>query len=122
HPATREVHPDAARAGVGGPQHRGLRGLRRGDRLAEAADRVGAARRASRRGGRGRVASLAHATDGGTAMSERATSSSGLDPSAWHELLQRGKARGRVTQEEGLEVLDLDIDTLDTDLEWPRAR
>jgi len=54
-------------------------------------------------------------------MSERATSSSGLDPSAWHELLQRGKARGSVTQEEVLEVLDLDTDSLDTDLEWLRA-
>jgi RNA polymerase primary sigma factor len=52
-------------------------------------------------------------------MNEGATSPR-LDPSAWEELLRRGTAKGKVTQEEVCEVLDLDMDTFDADLAWLR--
>ena len=39
----------------------------------------------------------------------------------WSELIERGRERGTVTQEEVFEVLDLDADHLDSDLAWIRS-
>ncbi len=54
-------------------------------------------------------------------MNESATTS-GADPVAWQRLLQRGRARGVLTQEEICEVLALDADSLDAELDIVRTR
>ncbi|MCU1352497.1 MAG: hypothetical protein JWM05_1706, partial [Acidimicrobiales bacterium] len=45
-------------------------------------------------------------------MNDSATSS-GVDPLAWQRLLERGRARGKVTQEEVCDVLALDTESFD---------
>ena len=52
-------------------------------------------------------------------MNDGAMSSS-IDPTQWQTLLDRGRVRGSVTQEEVCEVLALDVDTFDADLAWLR--
>ena len=44
-----------------------------------------------------------------------------FDPTAWEELLRRGRTRGAVTQEEVCDVLDLDLDRFDAELAWLRG-
>ncbi len=44
-----------------------------------------------------------------------------LDPTAWEQLLARGRDQGTVSQEEVCEVLALDIERFDADLDWLRA-
>ena len=44
-----------------------------------------------------------------------------VDPTAWEELVRRGRIQGTVTQEEVCEVLDLDMDRFDADLAWLRS-
>ncbi|MCU1497482.1 MAG: rpoD [Acidimicrobiales bacterium] len=53
-------------------------------------------------------------------MTEGATSPR-LDPTAWEELLVRGRDQGTVTQEQVCEVLALDVERFDADLEWLRT-
>jgi len=43
-----------------------------------------------------------------------------LDPVAWDELIREGQRRGKVTQEQVCEVLDLDVDRFDEELAWVR--
>src|SRR6478609_6372721 len=54
-------------------------------------------------------------------MTESAITS-GYDPVAWQRLIQRGRAKGVVTQEEICEVLALDADALDAEIEIVRTR
>ncbi|MEO6988215.1 MAG: RNA polymerase sigma factor RpoD [Aquihabitans sp.] len=53
-------------------------------------------------------------------MNDGATSSS-IDPTAWQLLLDRGRARGSVTQEEVCDVLTLDVDRFDAELAWLKS-
>ena len=53
-------------------------------------------------------------------MNDGATSPN-LDPTAWEQLLVRGRSQGTVTQEEVCEVLALDVERFDADLEWLRT-
>ncbi|CAN5732659.1 RNA polymerase sigma factor [soil metagenome] len=53
-------------------------------------------------------------------MNDGATSPR-LDPTAWEQLLVRGRDQGTVTQEEVCEVLALDVERFDADLEWLRT-
>ncbi len=53
-------------------------------------------------------------------MNDGATSPR-LDPTAWEELLVRGRVQGTVTQEEVCEVLALDVERFDADLDWLRT-
>ena len=53
-------------------------------------------------------------------MNDGATSPR-LDPTAWEQLLVRGRDQGTVTQEEVCEVLALDVERFDADLAWLRA-
>ncbi|MBX3313858.1 MAG: RNA polymerase sigma factor RpoD [Actinobacteria bacterium] len=48
-------------------------------------------------------------------------SSPHIDPSAWQQLLDRGRLQGKVTQEEVCDVLALGTDSFDADLGWLRA-
>ena len=47
--------------------------------------------------------------------------SPGPDPTAWTELLRRGRDQGTLTQEEVLEAVELDPGRLDADLAWVRS-
>ena len=53
-------------------------------------------------------------------MNDGATSPR-LDPTAWEQLLVRGRDQGTVTQEEVCEVLALDIERFDAELAWLRT-
>ncbi|HEX2577150.1 MAG TPA: RNA polymerase sigma factor RpoD [Aquihabitans sp.] len=53
-------------------------------------------------------------------MNDGATSPR-LDPTAWEQLLVRGRSQGTVTQEEVCEVLALDVERFDADLAWIRT-
>ena len=53
-------------------------------------------------------------------MNDGATSPQ-FDPTAWEQLLQRGRAQGTVTQEEVFEVLALGVETFDAELHWVRT-
>ncbi|MGI8756611.1 MAG: RNA polymerase sigma factor RpoD [Acidimicrobiales bacterium] len=44
-----------------------------------------------------------------------------VDPTAWEELLRRGRVHGAVSQEEVCDVLALDLDRFDTELAWLRS-
>ncbi|MGI8755629.1 MAG: RNA polymerase sigma factor RpoD [Acidimicrobiales bacterium] len=44
-----------------------------------------------------------------------------FDPTAWEELLRRGRVHGAVSPEEVCDVLALDLDRFDTELSWLRS-
>jgi RNA polymerase primary sigma factor len=52
-------------------------------------------------------------------MNDGATSPR-FDPAAWQQLLDQGRVRGAVTQEEICDVLALSLESFDSDLEWLR--